>query len=306
MIFPEKLKRNDYIGIVSPASCEEREYIESKIHILSKLGINYKLGKSLFNKYGYFAGTDSERAADFMHMILDPEIKGIICFRGGYGSIRILNHLNYNLIKANPKIILGYSDITLLLNYISQKTGLITYHGPMINSNLTDTLTLESLKKQLYTPNNKIILDKITYNKLTILNENKINKDILTGHLIGGNLSMLCSSLGTPYEVNMKNSILLLEDIGECPYKIDRMLTQLRLSNKFKSVKAILLGHFTNCESSVPNRSFSLNETLLQNLLPLNIPLFLNIPSGHNYPNLTFPIGSNIKIDFKKKIFTIQ
>lgn len=306
MIFPKKLEKTDYIGIISPASCEEKSFIESKLKFLSEIGIKYKIGNSIFNKYGYFAGTDSERASDFMNMICDPEIKAIICFRGGYGCIKILDKLNYSTIKDNPKFIIGYSDITLLLNYISKKTGIVTYHGPMINSNLEDSITFEGLKNQLYKLNSKVILNETLFNNLTILNPNTLNKNIINGRLVGGNLSMICSSMGTPYEINTKNSILLLEDIGECPYKIDRMLTQLFLSNKFKSVKAILLGHFTNCESSVPNRSFSLKETLLHNLIPLDIPIFSGFPSGHDYPNVTLPIGANIRIDLKKKLFVIQ
>lgn len=304
MIFPNKLQLNDLIGIVAPASCEEKSIIDEKLKAISDLGINYKIGKSLYSKYGYLAGTDIERGKDFMDMVKNPSIKAIISFRGGYGSIRMLKYLNLKIIKNNPKIILGYSDLTVLLNYISNKCDLVTYHGPMINSNLNDKKTLKSLKSQLYSNQNDILYTLTEKNE--ILNFPLGSIPPIYGKLVGGNLSMICSTIGTPYEIDTKDSILLLEDIGESPYKIDRMITQLYLSKKFKSVKAILLGHFTDCEPVNLNRSFSSHETLIKNLKHLNIPIIFNIACGHDYPNCTFPIGAYIKIDLKNNIICIK
>ena len=287
------LKNNDLIGIVSPAFCEDTEIINNKLDTFKQLGFNIVLGKHLYNHSGYFSGEDIDRASDLMDMFKNKDVKAIICFRGGYGSINILPYLNYSIIKKNPKILCGYSDLTTLINYINKKTGLITFHSPMINSNFKDEQTLESLKFTLMkgtAPYNIPIGDLPVYNDTNVI-----------GILAGGNLSTICSALGTPYEINFNNKILLIEEINEYPYAIDRMLSQLLHSGRLSKCKGFILGHFTNCKLDDYSRSYTIDEIIKRILVPLNKPIINSIPFGHDYPNLTLPIGSKIKLDFDSK-----
>ena len=281
MIKGKILNTNSTIGIISPASCSEDIIINTYINKFKSLGFKIVKGNHIHDKHGYFSGTDIDRAKELTNMFLDDSIDGIICFRGGYGSIRILPHIDMSIIKNNPKFFCGYSDITILLNYFANN-GLITFHGPMIKSNFDDVSTLSYLKRMLFNPTKGFIYD--------FSNCIKFNNNYFSGKLMGGNLSMICSSIGTPYDINLDNSILLLEEVNEPPYVIDRLLTQLLLSSKLNKCNAIIIGHMTNCTDD-NNYSFDTLNIIKNILLPLNIPIILNVPFGHSYPNLTFPIG---------------
>lgn len=291
------LKNNDLIGVVSPAFCEDTKVIDSKLEIFKELGFNIILGKHLYNRSGYFAGEAIDRASDLMDMFENKDVKAIICFRGGYGSINILPHLNYSIIKKNPKVLCGYSDLTALINYINKKTGLITFHGPMINSNFNDEQTLESLKFTLmqgYRPYNIPIGSSVYYNAVDT-----------TGILAGGNLATICSTLGTPYEINFNNKILLIEEVNEYPYSLDRMLSQLLHSGKLSKCKGFILGYFTNCTVEDYSRSYTVEDIIKKILVPLNKPIITGLSFGHDYPNLTFPIGSKVRLNFTSKYIEI-
>lgn len=281
----KSLKPNSTLGIISPASPESEPFIKEKISEFISLGYKVKLGNHIFDRYGYLAGSDRDRAKDIMDMFLDDYVDGIICFRGGYGSIRTLPYLDLNLIKRHPKFFCGFSDITILLNYFA-KNGLITFHGPMINSNFKDNITLESFVNVCSSTN-----DNYTYDFSHIDNLKIFNPSSFSGNIVGGNLSMICSSIGTPYEVSTKNSILLLEEINESPYAIDRMLTQLILNKKFKTCKGIIIGHMTGCTPINQNNTLTIDQIIADRLEPLNIPILYGAPFGHDYPNLTIPIG---------------
>lgn len=301
MLKGKALKPNSTLGIIAPASCEDEPIINEKLRLFSNLGFKLNLGKHLFDKYGCFAGTDYYRAYDLNSMFMDDSIDGIVCFRGGYGSIRTLPYINKKIIKHHPKFFCGYSDITILLNYFS-KLGLITFHGPMINSDFEDKLTLNSFKE--VSSYNK---GGYTYDLNKFDNINYINIKNFNGKISGGNLTMICSALGTPYEVQTKNSILLLEEINENPYVIDRMLTLLLLNkNIFKNCKGIILGSFEGCSLSNYSKSFNLEEIIMNRLKPLNIPIITGFPFGHGYPNITIPIGVNATFDYNKKLLTIN
>lgn len=282
------LKNNSTIGIVSPASPSPKIIIDNYLESFKKLGFNIKLGNCLYKKNNYLTDIDELRAKEIMDMFLDPEVDGIISFRGGYGSIRLLPFLDMNIIKNNPKFFCGFSDITILINYFAEN-GLIACHGPMIKSNFKNSTTIAYMKKLMLHPSKGLIY--------TFDNIPTQNKDF-DGILKGGNLTMICSSIGTPYEINLDNSILLLEEINEAPYSIDRMLTQLILSNKLKKCNGILLGHFTNCNDT--NISNDKLIHLIKDILsPLQIPIISNIPFGHDCPNITFPIGCYAKYEYK-------
>lgn len=288
----QKLKFGDTIGIISPASGDSPDVINYNISSFKNLGFKIKEGKHLRKKNDYLAASDKERAEDLMRMFEDKDVKAIVAYRGGYGCIRILPYLDIGLIKKNPKILCGYSDLTLLLNYISQKTGLVTFHGPMINSKInSDELTKNSFLSMLTDESNLINIPTKDF-KI-------INKELFRGTLCGGNLTMLCSSLGTPYEINTRNKILMIEDINEENYAIDRSLIQLKLSGKLDSCRAFLIGHFT------PYNPKTI-DTIISILSPYNKPIIYNMPFGHDYPNISLPIGSSILFDSTKEKLIIK
>lgn len=294
------LKDNPTIGIIAPASSDNLETMNMNIASFKKNGFNVKLSPNLYNKNRYLSASDKERAQDLMDMFIDKSIDAIICYRGGYGSIRMMPYINFNIVKSNPKFFCGYSDVTALINYISYKCNFPTFHGPMINSNFSDKKTLQNFKKLLFSKTNDHF-----YN-LNEFNCKYINKKDFKGKLVGGNLTLMCSLMGTPYEINTKNNIVLLEEINESPYVIDRMLSQLILSNKLPSAKAIILGHFTDCNPISLDNSFTFNELIVDKLSSLKIPIIYNFPFGHSYPNITLPIGVQFEFNSKENILLMK
>lgn len=294
----KRLKKGDTIGIIAPSGPEDYEKIKNNIELLKGLGFKVKEGKYIRNKWGYLAGNDYDRASDFNNMFLDNSIDMIMCIRGGYGAMRILPMIDFNIVKNHPKIFAGFSDITTLLNNISSKCGLITFHSPMLTSNLSDKITCESFFNTVMNGyKNYTIQNPENFPTKSLSNINKIS-----GELVGGNLSLISSTIGTPYELNTKDKILFIEDVGESPYKIDRMLTQLRLANKLQDCKAFILGQFTQCSLPHYKRSLTLKEVISDRLLSLNKPTLSGIQSGHSYPRLTLPIGAKVSIDFESGI----
>ena len=290
----KKLCFGDTIGVIAPASPEKPEAIEGGIEFLKKQGFNVKRGNCILDKLGFLAGNDKDRAQDLMDMFLDKSVKMILCIRGGYGTMRTLPYIDFNIIRNNPKIFVGYSDITTYLNSFYQKCGLITFHGPMLTSNLNDDSTLKSFMSALMKGDAPYILS----NPENISTRNNSNA-IVEGNLAGGNLSLICATLGTPYEIDTKDKILFIEDVGEEPYSIDRMFTQLLLANKLQVCKGIILGQFTKCTLPHYERSLTLEQVIEDRILSLNIPTVSNFMSGHDYPKLTMPIGAKVSLDCK-------
>ncbi|QGU93817.1 LD-carboxypeptidase [Clostridium bovifaecis] len=288
----KRLKFGDTIGLISPASPEDPDKIKQGIEFLKSQGFKIKEGNHLYDRWGYLAGSDKDRAEDFMNMFSDKEVDMILCVRGGYGSMRILPLLDFKIIKHNPKILVGFSDITIFLNVIASKSGFITFHGPMGSSNLQDTETLKSFLSTLMNG----------YRPYKLLNPSNINlncniRGITEGKIVGGNLSLISATLGTPYEIDTEDNILFIEDVGEQPYAIDRMLTHLHLAGKLKKCHGFILGQFTDCSLSNYERSLTLNEIIKDRILSLNKPTLSNFMSGHDYPKLTLPIGAKARID---------
>lgn len=292
------LKPNSTIGIIAPASPEDSIIINDKINCFLSLGFKVKIGKHTYDRYGYLAGTDYYRAEDLNNMFIDNEVDGIVCFRGGYGSIRTLPYINIKEIQRHPKFFCGYSDITILLNYFS-KHGLITFHGPMINSDFSDKKTLDYFLK-ISSSNTKF-----SYNLNEFKNISFINKNSFSGRIVGGNLSVMCSSIGTEFEIDTDNSILLIEDVSEVPYSIDRMLTKLIYSGKFEKCNGIILGEFTDCALKDYSKSLTLQEVFIDRLKPLNIPIINGFPFGHDYPNIIIPIGVEAEFNAKNNVINI-
>ncbi|HSH35961.1 LD-carboxypeptidase [Schnuerera sp.] len=304
MIRPKGLKIGDTLGVVAPASPTTKDKVELAYEKLSQMGFNVVMGESCYSSYGYLAGSDELRAKDLNNMFNNKEVKGIICLRGGYGTPRILELLDYELIKNNPKVFIGYSDITALHIVFNQLSDLVTFHGPMAASDLTGDFS-EFSKNSLY---NFILEGEFDS---TIKNPKEeiitINGSIAEGTIIGGNLSLITSTIGTKYEIDTKGKILLIEEVGEEPYKIDRMLTQLRLSNKLEDAEGIVLGDFNNCvpESSEYDDSLTLEEVIDNIIKPLGKPTIFNLQSGHCEPVITIPFGVKARLNADNKELTI-
>lgn len=306
---PNRLKAGDKVRLVSPAGFITEKNLSDSILKLESLGFNVDYGKNVLNKFGYLAGTDEERANDINDAFADKSVKGIICTRGGYGCARMLHLIDYDLVKNNPKVVCGYSDITSLLFALYKKSGLVCFHGPVSISNF------EGYSRKSFS---SIIMEKIFNEPQYPSTEDKllpeyesfvINSGIAEGELFGGNLSLVVSMLSTPYDIDYKNKILFLEDVGEEPYRVDRMLTQLLLSGKLNELSGIILGIFTDNEpnekkSGIGN-SFSLNEILFDRLSNLDIPVIYGLSFGHVRDKLTLPFGINARMDTFSKSLTL-
>lgn len=300
MIKPKALKFGDTLGLIAPASNTTEENVQKSIKKLVELGFKVREGKSLYKRHGFLAGDDQTRAQDINEMFADPEVDGIICIRGGTGAPRILELLDYDVIKKNPKVFIGYSDITVLHIAFNQICNLVTFHGPMVSSNMIDDFDDYS-KEGLF----RLIMDPDAYGKL----ENPEGEEIVTinsgigiGQLAGGCLALVCSTLGTPYEIDTKGKILVLEDLGEEPYKVDRMLNQLRLAGKLQEANGIILGTF---EDSAPKGGYQdsqpMEEVFDDHLKRLGVPAIYNLRIGHCKPVMTVPLGVYAKLDADKK-----
>lgn len=301
MLLPKPLQKGDTIGVIAPASPPDMKLLQQAIPFFKNMGLHLKLGKNLNRVHGYLAGTDEERLADFHDMIADEQVKAIIFARGGYGTGRIAASIDYNLISMNPKIIWGYSDITYLHTAIRQKTNLVTFHGPMLSSDVAhpdfDELST-SMFNQLFEPTLLIYDERIS--ELDILVDGS-----RTGQLVGGNLSLLVSTLGTAFEIDTKDKIILIEDIYEEPYRVDAMLNQLTLAGKLEAAAGIVVGDFADTKPK-KEPSLTLEEVFQNYLSKLDCPVMTGFKIGHCYPHFAVPLGVNATIDTRMKSLSIQ
>ena len=304
MMKPKALKYGDTIGVIAPAGPVSRETVKLGRRALENMGFRVKLGRSCFGSYGYLSARDEVRARDINEMFSDSNMQGIICLRGGYGTTRLLNLIDYENIKSNPKVFVGYSDITALHTAFNKKCGLITFHGPMVASDMAEGIDYFSKNSMLnaITKTEPLGIIKNPQGELIKC----LVPGIAEGELVGGNLALICSTIGTAFEINTKNKILFLEDIGEKPYKIDRMLIQLLDSGKLHELKAMVLGDWSDCEEIQGEHSLSLMEVFNDILRPLNIPIIYNIKAGHCYPKVTLPLGVLSRVDGEKCQLIIQ
>ena len=282
------LKFGDTIALTAPAGAIfSPTYIDKIVNKLTSFGFKTKLGKTLTEQQGYLAGADELRADELNGFFEDQSIKAIFTLRGGWGCGRILHLLNYEIIQQNPKIIMGFSDITSLLIAITKNTGLITFHGPMGYSSWNDFST-----QQVYST---VVEGKRT--KFINAPAEKENLQTLTpgmakGEILAGNLTVLVSLLGTPFEPDWSDKILCLEEIGEEPYRIDRMLWQLKSAGVFNKVSGFVLGSFRKCEPEFPEESFSLAEVIDQYFKNKKVPAFKGASFGHTKNKFNLPIGA--------------
>lgn len=309
IIKAKRLKKGDRVGVITPASFINDKGLEQTVKNLEKLGLKVELSKHIRARHGDFAGTDEQRLQDFHYMFSNTDIDAVWCARGGYGSARILPRLDYKLIRNNPKVFIGYSDITAMHCAIRKYSGLITFHGPVGSTEHTD-YTLSELQKVLFEglAPHKIMLSKANQ---TLAAEDdtyqakNLHEGVGEGELIGGNLSLLAGSVGTPYAPDIKGKILLIEDIGEKPYRIDRMLTSMRQAWPLNEVAAIALGVFNDCENKEGSQALSLQQTLKDRLADLNVPIIYGLSYGHIDNMCTLPIGVRTRLDTRTQTMTL-
>lgn len=306
-IKPNRLKKGDTIGLVAPGSSVTEEKLEKAIKNLENLGFNVHHTKNILAKRGYLAGTDEQRLHDIHFMFNNPKVDGIWCIRGGYGCSRILTNIDYTAIRKNPKPLIGFSDITALLQAIYCETGLIGFHGPVAVSEFTD-YTIQQFQSILMEPKSPFQIKNAPENKE---NENNtfhtkvIKSGKARGQIAGGNLSMIAALAGTKYQLNAKNKIVFLEDIGERPYRIDRMLTQLLQTSNLNEAAGIALGIFDDCEAKEGTDSLTLMETFEDRLGNLGIPVIYGLSFGHIDNQFTFPIGLEVELSTENQMITL-
>ncbi|MFT8320293.1 MAG: LD-carboxypeptidase [Bacillus sp. (in: firmicutes)] len=280
-----RLQKGDTVAVIAPASPPNKENLERGIAFLEKLGLKVKLGNHLFHQYGYLAGSDQQRLADFHWAFTDKEIKGVFCACGGYGTARIAEEIDYSIIASNPKMFWGYSDITYLHLAIYKKTGLSTFHGPMLSSDIGSSSceTTNAMFRQLFEP------QKISYTEEYSPLETLVEGNA-SGVVIGGNLSLIASTLGTPVEVDTKSKIVLIEDVNEEPRSIDRMLNQLQSAGKLRDAAGFIIGDFHQCESK-REKSLTLKEVIDTYITQQGKPALKGFKIGHCSPNIAVPLG---------------
>jgi len=289
---PARLIKGDLIGIVSPGSpIDDLTSVEKGV---SYLGYRTVVGNHIARRVGYLAGTDEERANDLHLMFADKRVKAILCVRGGYGSPRLLTLLNYRLIAHNPKIFVGYSDITALHLAFWSRSRLVTYHGPMLGVDMAgemDPFAEEALWRVLTSPQRRMML---VANGGTAVG---LHGGAGTGRLLGGNLSLLVSVLGTPYQPDFRRTLLFLEEIGEEPYRVDRMMSQLRNSGILSRAAGVATGTFTNCTPKNPAKpSLSVDDILRESAAAASKPFLAGLPFGHERKTITVPLGIRARI----------
>ena len=307
-LFPKPFQKGDLVGLISPsAATSERIQFDFAKESLEALELKVKLGENLQNRRGHLAGSDQERADDLNGMFADPEVKAVICIRGGSGAARILDLIDYDLIKKNPKPILGYSDITALHCAIHSQTGLITFHGPngtgsWNNFNVTQFQKLFFDKTLPLFQNEQVKGDDliVKQNRIQTLTGGKA-----AGKILGGNLTVLSSLSGTPYYPDFKDAILFLEDIGEDPYKIDRMFSTLKLNGTLPKIKGFIFGQCTDCNPGGGYGSLTLDDILDDYILPLNIPAYKGAMIGHVSKQFIIPVGAKVEMDADAGTFSL-
>lgn len=305
MIYGKKLKFGDTLGFIAPSGAVRTEgAIERAVKETERMGFKVKLGESAGQKYGYLSGSDEVRARDINNMFADDEVDAIVCLRGGYGAMRILDQLDYEMIARHPKIFMGFSDITALHIALLNRCDLATFHGPMAAANWAgsplDDFSRESMYRALMsTEPVGELRNPEGYLRQTV------NPGQAEGQLVGGNLMLIASSLGTPWEIDTKGRIIFIEEVGERTYCVDRMLTQLRLAGKFEDCAGVVFGDFADCPVEYPEFGLTLEEIIRDVVAPSGKPIFTGLRCGHCTPKLTLPFGVKCRMDADECTLTV-
>lgn len=292
LIRPPALQSGDTIGVIAPAGAIDRAEFSAGEARLRELGFNLAYSESIFQRDIYFAGNVQRRTDELHHMFRKPEVKAIVCARGGYGTNHLLHQLDFDLIASHPRIFCGYSDVTTLTTVFLQRTGLVGFHGPMLAKDFAKPkgVDLESfLNATSGTPSWNLSSNDSAPMQPIFPGEAE-------GELYGGCLSLLVASLGTPYEIQTDDAILFVEDLGEWPYRIDRMLMHLKYAGKLQRVRGIVFGEMKDC-GPPPGADYTLQQVIARVLRDLNVPIAFGLRSGHvSEGNITLPIGVRAKL----------
>lgn len=309
MIKPRKLKLGDTIGVVSPASpSEKNSEVVRGVETLERLGYKIVLGKNVNKCKGFVAASEEERAEDINQMFKDDRVDAIFVTQGGYGSAQLFSLLDFDAIKNSPKIFTGFSDITSLHLAMNKIAGLVTFHGPGMARFNEEDLT-EYTKKQFF----RAIAEAEPIGEIQLADKKKwlnpIGEGCCEGDIIGGNLTLICSSLGTPYEIDTKGKILFIEDVDAEPWVFDHMMCHLRNAGKLKDAVGIVVGECHNCVPYQCNPGYyvdtSLEDVLNYYLKPLGIPVLYGLPLGHTDDLATLPLGVRVRLNSDNKTLTI-
>jgi muramoyltetrapeptide carboxypeptidase len=291
MITPDFLNKGDAVAMVAPAGKADPQMAESACSVLESWGLKVIRGKHLLNTHYNYAARDSERAADFQNALDNPDVKAIICARGGYGTIRILESLDFTRFSKSPKWIVGFSDITVLHSHIHQQYGIETMHGSMASGFVNSEkwpATITSLHDALFGK-------KIKYT----IESNELNRPgSCSGLLVGGNLAILCSLTGTPSDLNTDGKILFIEEIGEHLYRIDRMMWQLKRAGKLKNLAGLIVGGMTDIPDTKADFGKTAYEIVAESVEEYNYPVCFGFPAGHQDDNRSLILGRAVTLDF--------
>jgi len=296
---PPRLKVGDTVGLINPASPIDPKDIEQVKQTLAGLGLKVKLGAHILDRYGYLAGTDANRAADVNAMFADSSVQAILAMRGGWGCNRILPLLECDRYRTSPKILMGYSDITALLLAIYARSGIVTFHGA-VGTSTWNPFTVDYIKRILF--NGEAVTLQNPPPSRGDLTTPPVRVETITpgkarGKLVGGNLSVVAAMIGSPYLPSWKPTILFVEEIGEDPYRVDRMLTQLKLSGILQQITGFVFGQCTDCIPKDKEDSLTLAQVLRDHIQPLGVPAWYGSMIGHIKDKFTVPVGVNVEID---------
>jgi muramoyltetrapeptide carboxypeptidase len=290
-IHPPSIKKGDTVAIIAPAGpIEQHDGLQRGITALEKMGFRAQFEERIFQSSRYLAGDDTARAEELMQAFEDPAIRAVIGLRGGYGCARLIPLLMEKRLRPHPKIFMGFSDLTTLHLFFRRRFGWITFHGPMATSPALGSISVDQerhLISLLTDPDYRPVLN---FSQLETWAPGSAE-----GTLIGGCLSLIVASLGTPYEIKTEGKILFLEDQGEPPYRLDRMLTHLNLAGKLQAVSGVLLGSFYDCE---PAQGDYASKDILRDILrKIGVPVIANFPAGHGSDNWAIPLGLRVRLD---------
>lgn len=296
MRYPKPLEKGDTIGLIAPCSPVSPERARQCIETLEALGFRVKAADNLSTCYGgYMAGDGEVRGAWMNRMFADPGVDAVFCIRGGDGGSRAFEYIDLDLIRSNPKIFVGYSDVTTFHLAFNQLCGLATFHGPMVSSNLVDRFDTETADAFFAALTAK---DSYLFRNPRGMEIGVLKAGRACGRLTGGNLSLLSASIGTPYELDTKDRILFIEETGENPGRLERFAWHLRNSGKFRDCRGVILGQFTNCENQA-DPEYDTKQCFSDILKPYDIPVLYNIQSGHGEKMITLPMGAMCTMDTK-------
>jgi muramoyltetrapeptide carboxypeptidase len=301
-LIPQHLQHGDTVALVAPASAPvDAGDIDLSLAVLRDMGFKVQLGRHIPKRHGFLAGQDRERAGDLMRAFTDRRVRGIFCVRGGYGTARLLPLLDYQIIRDHPKVFVGFSDMTSLHCAFLKKSGLLSFHGPMTASNLIKkdypAFSRESLWRTITTPKTPgSILRGYRQKTVSIVRRGKVS-----GELVGGNLSVLCTVIGTPYQPVFHNRILFLEEVDEKPYAVDRLLTHLLNAGVLQQVAGVAVGICHGCVDPKASHAREYRQTvedvLRERLQSLKVPAVIGLPFGHVPHNATLPVGGRATLD---------